>query len=278
MDLDAVADELYGLDPSEFVAARSAKVAEARGAGDRQLATAIGKLRKPTVVAWLINLIAREYPKDVAALLQLGGALRDAQRHLSGDQLRELTVQRQQVVRALARKATQLGERRGHEVSEGALREIGQTFHAALADPEVAEQVQRGRLVTALSYSGFGSPGLAAVADEPPHEQASAAEDGLVATAQRELADAERAARDAEEAATAARTKAEEAAAKLQDLEDRINSLRAELDQVEQECKFATSTQKSAAAEAAEADAEFQRRQKRVVKLRTVLDALIEDE
>lgn len=53
MNLDDVADELYGLDPGEFVAARSARVEAAREAGDRALATAIGKLRKPTTVGWL---------------------------------------------------------------------------------------------------------------------------------------------------------------------------------------------------------------------------------
>ena len=58
MDLDTVADELYRLDPGDFVEVRKARVAQARKAGDRELANAIGQLRKPTVVAWTVNLLA----------------------------------------------------------------------------------------------------------------------------------------------------------------------------------------------------------------------------
>ncbi|MFF3862653.1 hypothetical protein [Streptomyces sp. NPDC002209] len=51
MDVESVALELYGLRPSEFAAARDAYVAKAREAGDKQLAAAIGALRKPTLAA-----------------------------------------------------------------------------------------------------------------------------------------------------------------------------------------------------------------------------------
>ena len=102
MTLDDVADELYGLDPGEFVEARTKHVKAARDDNDRTLAAEIGKLRKPTTVGWLVNLISRDAPEDLDALLALGESLRDAQRHLSGPDLRRLTTQRQQVVRSLA--------------------------------------------------------------------------------------------------------------------------------------------------------------------------------
>ena len=44
MDLDAAADELYGVDPDAFVPTRTRLVAEARAAKDRPLAMAIGAL------------------------------------------------------------------------------------------------------------------------------------------------------------------------------------------------------------------------------------------
>ncbi|MDT7789635.1 MAG: hypothetical protein QOF58_8054, partial [Pseudonocardiales bacterium] len=46
MDLKPVADELYGLPPKEFTAARNAA---AKQADDKDLAKAIADLRKPTV-------------------------------------------------------------------------------------------------------------------------------------------------------------------------------------------------------------------------------------
>ena len=165
MDFDDVCDELYGLDPTEFVAARTAQVSAARAAGDKALAARIGKLRKPTVSAWVVNLLAREAPDEVGALLDLGAALQDAQRHLSGADLRALSGQRQKAVSALARRAGALAADRGRPVDENLLREVGQTLNAALADPAVAAQVRSGTTVTAQTYDGFGPSGLAAVPD-----------------------------------------------------------------------------------------------------------------
>ncbi len=58
VDLDTVGTELYGLRPTEFTAARDAQAAAARRGGDRELAAAIKKLRRPTPAAWLVNLLA----------------------------------------------------------------------------------------------------------------------------------------------------------------------------------------------------------------------------
>ena len=71
MDIDEVADELYGLDPSEFVETRKGRVTQARKEGDRELAAAIGKMRRPTLVAWVVNNFAREEPGQVEELLEL---------------------------------------------------------------------------------------------------------------------------------------------------------------------------------------------------------------
>ena len=62
MDLDAAVDELYGLAPEEFLARRTALAATAKRAGDVGLARQITALRKPTVAAWAVNLLARRRP------------------------------------------------------------------------------------------------------------------------------------------------------------------------------------------------------------------------
>lgn len=63
----------------------------------------------------------------------------------------------------MARQAGDLAADHGQAASENALREVGQSLHAALADPDIAEQVRAGRLVTAVSYSGMGPAGMAVV-------------------------------------------------------------------------------------------------------------------
>src|ERR1700712_3561886 len=46
-DHDAIADELYGLLPQDFTDARNARSKAAKSAGNRELASAVGALRKP---------------------------------------------------------------------------------------------------------------------------------------------------------------------------------------------------------------------------------------
>jgi hypothetical protein len=159
VDLDEVADDLYGLGPAEFVDARRRWVARARSAGDRELAAAAGKLARPTTSAWLVNRLVRAEGGQVAALLDLGAALRDAQSQLRGEELRRLSAQRQAVVAALARRARALGAEHGRTVGDAVAREVEGTLEAALADPAAADAVRSGRLTRALSYTGLGPGG-----------------------------------------------------------------------------------------------------------------------
>ncbi|MCX5409894.1 hypothetical protein OHA37_39400 [Streptomyces sp. NBC_00335] len=134
--------ELYGLRPAEFTAARDAYVAQARKAGDKPLAAAIGALRKPTVAAWTAGLLARQRPKEAQGLVQLGEALRAAHRTLDAGQLRKLSHDQHVVIGELARTARVLAV----AVSEPVQREVEQILHSVLADAEVAAQWEAGRL------------------------------------------------------------------------------------------------------------------------------------
>jgi hypothetical protein len=155
-ELDTVADELYGLLPDEFVAGRDAAVAEARERGDRELAKAIGRLRRPTRAAWLANLLARHRAPQLEGLLGLAAGLADAQRTLDGAALRQLSSKRHQLVAAMAREAGRLAQEAGDPAADSVLRELQGILEAALARPEIADQVRSGRLTRTLTYTGFG--------------------------------------------------------------------------------------------------------------------------
>ncbi len=273
MTLEDVADELYSVQPAEFVAARAARVAEARESGDKELASAIGKLRKPTVTAWTVNLLARSAPDDVDALLRLGDALRTAQRELSGEQLRTLTTQRQQVVNALSRRAGALAAEAGKPVNEGVLREVGQTLTAALADPQVAEQVRTGTLATAASYEGFGPAGPALVAvdgmgsapaEKKVRKEPQGAKKAPDAAAEQELEDARATLESAATARDSAQREADETAARRTEIEDRITRLRTELEHAEQEKQFARTAERSAQEQLRAAQRQLDRAQRGV--------------
>ena len=253
-NVDQVADELYALDPSGFVAARTTRVAEAKASKDREAATAIARLKEPTVVGWAVNLLARELPDEVDAVLALGDALQRAQRRLDAETLRGLTEQRQRLVRSLTTRAQKLVREHGRALNESALREVSQTLHAAMADRELADTVRRGRLLGAATYSGFGPSGLEAVEDRPEShpgnregESEGEGEGGREAerAAERERAQLAAAAARAEaEAAQEALSAAEDELARIRsdvaDGERRLQSVRRELAQLEERAEFLT--------------------------------------
>jgi hypothetical protein len=156
--LAQLADQLYALPPGRFVAQRAAAAAAARQAGDKQTAAALGKLRRPTVAAWLVNLLAIERPESVAQLRELAATLRQAQRQLDGAALRELAGQRRRTVAALVAEARSLALAADPTTAGGKLplAEVEAALHATLTDPEVAEQVRTGRLVRTPTPQGFG--------------------------------------------------------------------------------------------------------------------------
>lgn len=192
--LEEAAEQLYAVALDDFMTTRTELVAQARADGDRALAAAIGRLRKPSAAAWLVNLLAYEAPDELGSLLDLGAAMRKAQSRLSGAELRRLSQQRHQVVRALATRAHHLAEERGEKVSRGVLDQVGDTLLAALADPGAAEQVRAGHLATPLSYSGFGPAGLAVVPDpvEPDEDDDGEDDDDADDAAEREREERER--------------------------------------------------------------------------------------
>ncbi len=165
--------ELYTVLPEEFTAARDALADAAKAAGHGARATAIKRLRRPTVAAWLVNLLAHRAPDRIAELTALADELRDAQRQLRGADLRTLTVRRRELLSALAGQAADLAMHAQPRLTPAKLpmTEVEQTLAAALADDEVAGQVRAGTVVKAVSYTGFGAaspPG-----DEPDDNEPS---------------------------------------------------------------------------------------------------------
>jgi hypothetical protein len=168
---DEIADKLYATNPEDFVPARDDAVARAKEAGDKDLARAVARLRRPTKAAWLANLLARHRAEQLDGLLALAGDLADAQRTLDGATLRALSSQRSRLVAAMAREAGRLASQAGDSAADSVVRDVSGIVEAALADPDVAEEVRAGRLTRTVSYSGFGpaaQPGTVPARRPPP--------------------------------------------------------------------------------------------------------------
>jgi hypothetical protein len=142
--------------PEEFTSARDAAIKAARAEKNANLARELGKLRKPTQSAWLINLLWRDQREVMEQMLQLGEELSHAQASASGPALQRLTSQRRELEAALLRRARELAQKADVTVNPQMEREAQETLAAALARPEVADEVRSGRLVKPASYAGFG--------------------------------------------------------------------------------------------------------------------------
>jgi len=235
---------LYAAGPDEFMALRKRLVAEAKADQDKAVGGEIGKLRKPSVAAWAVNLVARTAPDVVEELVDLGGQMRDAQSRLDATALTGMRKDRDAAVEAFVRAAAVAVEQEGRSLTPAAQQEVRATAIAALADERATEAVASGQLTRALSYSGFGEVDLAEAlartsggtiltvvrggsarsadasaaadadeADDPAHTQEEHA--ATVAAAERDLEKAEADLTTAERDVAKARERAEETRERL---------------------------------------------------------------
>lgn len=163
-DLLAIADELYALPLSDFTPARDAKAKELKGT---DLAARVKALRKPSLAAWVVDLLARREADQVDQVLSVGAALREAQAAMSGDSLRELTKQRRQLTAAVTQQARSLAAEAGVKVTQAVSDQVEATLTAAMVDESCAQAVRSGLLVAALSTTGVDEIDVASAVAVP---------------------------------------------------------------------------------------------------------------
>jgi hypothetical protein len=160
VSLSDAADELYGSDPVGFVTRRAELVTQARAAGDKLLATQIGALRRPTVAAWYVNLLARSGSSELDHLISLGVTMRQAQSELDMGAVASLAPTRRQLETTVVRRLDMLLATRGITASPAAWAEVGHTLTAVAADASAAAAVRSGCLTRSLVHAGFGEVDL----------------------------------------------------------------------------------------------------------------------
>ena len=148
---------LYAAAPDEFMAARSALVAAAKAAGEAEAAAEIGKLRKPSLAAWAVNLTARTAPDVVSALTDLGVQMRAAQSRMDTGSLTAMRGDRDAAVDSFVRAASEAVGGSGRSLSAAAQQDVRATAIAALAHERAPAAVTSGQLTGALSYRGLGA-------------------------------------------------------------------------------------------------------------------------
>ncbi|HEX6393138.1 MAG TPA: hypothetical protein VFZ97_06825 [Acidimicrobiales bacterium] len=225
------ADDLFGLRPEEFTAARNALAKRLKSEGLTEQAAGVQALKRPSPTAWAVNQVARERPALIDALIDAGERLRAAiETTMGGDRsgLPAAQAQERRAIEDVVGAAVALLEAGGNPVPESARHRMSETLRAATVDSSVAERLRKGNLQTDMAAPGFGLEAIPAGAFSRSRvsrdEDDSRNDDREIRLGQlrREVDQAEQrlqvaraAARDAEETAARLRSDVKEAEKRL---------------------------------------------------------------
>jgi DNA repair exonuclease SbcCD ATPase subunit len=241
VDLDARLDELFASEPQEFTSTRDALVRDLKAIDRADDAAEVKALRKPTVAVAAVNRVARERSDQVAELVALGADLSALQSDARADrdELRDLTRQRRTLLQQLTERAAGTTGR-----PDGARASIAATLDAASLDPDLRDDLRRGRLTQELSpaarfVTDHDTPGPRATprrptrstrAAPPPRDELAARRARAELEAVRERADeAEETLREHTDAAAEATERVEATHRHIAELEAALADARAEL-------------------------------------------------
>jgi peptidoglycan hydrolase CwlO-like protein len=292
-----IAEELYSLQPDEFTGTRNQWAKQTKADGDPELAKRVTELRKPSMAAWVVNMMMRHQGEQMSQVLELGASLRQAQEELDGDALRELTKQRRQLTTAVTTQGRELARELGHKVTETVADQVQGTLHAAMVDEDAAAAVRSGLLVGAITATGVGAAdvvdsvavpsaigltarprpmpakkraGLSVVPEPEPDEQHQHDEEQERAEAERRAAQeaVDRAVADADEA----QKKLRKAAKRVKKVEARTLQAQGELDEAKRRVAELEHELETLDDEAATADEKRERAEQRYTEAQEALE------
>ena len=235
---------LYGLPLAEFTKARNELAKQVRAQGDREQAERIGRLEKPSLVAWALNMLPRLRADELGELLRAGEEAESAQAVALGGggdpaRLQETTTELRRSARSVAEETGEILVKDGHAAREETLLRIARALETSAVTAAGRQALLRGTFTEEPEAAGFelfaqlsASPaekptrraGGKALREPPERvrhrEQAEARQQARRAVEEartdlrerrRERAEAEAATRDAERAAQARQREAEKA-------------------------------------------------------------------
>ena len=158
---------VYGGPLEDFIRRRDALAKELRSAGDRDQVTTVKGLRKPSRLAWALNLGAQSPRNPIEPLSAAVAEMIEAQS--AGADVRGAIARLRGAVREFADGAADASERAGHRTEPGVL---VNAVLAVLGKPESFNQLRGGYLVDIPEAGGLDF--LASLPAPPAHRPAPA--------------------------------------------------------------------------------------------------------
>lgn len=148
-ELEASITELYRGPLEKFVERRASLAKELRAAGQRDAASDVKNLRKPSRIAWALNQTALDSTQATANLNAALGKTLNA--HTTGGDVKSAITQLRNAAREFADQAMHAAERAGFNVESSVLTNA---VLAVLGTPDSLDHLRRGRL-TDIPESGI---------------------------------------------------------------------------------------------------------------------------
>lgn len=149
-ELEIAVGAVYGGPLETFVQRRDALVKELRSAGRKDDASAVKAMRKPSRLAWALDIAVLESGEALSALDAAVAALIDV--HAAGDDARDAIAGLRSAVRELANRASRAAQQAGQRVDDTAL---ANAVMAVLGTADAFDALHRGRLVDVPEAGGL---------------------------------------------------------------------------------------------------------------------------
>lgn len=256
-------DKLYAGRLADFIRSRDALTKELRSAGNRDAASAVTALRKPSRPAWALNRVAHREPKSLAKLDAAVARIVDA--HAGNGDARAAMAALREAVREYATLAAAESRSAGFSLDTGA---VSNALLAVIGNPTSYEELRSGR-VSQIPEAG-GLDFLTSLPTRPklevsgPRKALRPEVDAAEAAAAREQAAvAAEALETARAAVDAAATALAESDADVAAAEEKARVAEVELKAAHQRRDFARRMKESASAELRNAEAASQAAERR---------------
>jgi hypothetical protein len=236
--LESAIAGVYGGPLDGFIQRRDALAKELRAAGRRDDASAVKQLRKPSRMAWALDVVALEEGAIDAVNAAVDAVL---QAQAAGGDVRGAIAELRVAVRDFAGRAARVAGRAGHRLDDS---DVANALLAVLASPDAFGALRGGHLADVPEAGGLdflsSLPTPADVRPTPavrkPAAPATATSAPAPQPAEKEVA-AREAARQAAIALAAARERSEEAQRALRESESNVQAAEERLRRAEAEAR-----------------------------------------
>ncbi len=155
MNLPDEAEALFELAPENFTAERDRIAGDLKKQGDIEPAALVKALKRPSVTAYALNLVARRHPALVDDLLEADEQFRNSR---SRTEMDDAKAARQKAISVISSTAASILGDQDRTVTAQVRERLTETLLAVATDDRTRAALKAGRLLKEVEGGGFGGP------------------------------------------------------------------------------------------------------------------------